>query len=121
MVGPIRDHHARLGGAPGAEVSGVELVHGGKRVHYQNGTIYQNPGGQTAWVVGAIGERYHQLQGPAGWLGFPLSDEQVLPDGGRVTVFDRGRIYWWADVGAIDINDVSVHYTGFTPSVRPTD
>lgn len=112
MWAPFREHHARLGGAPGAEVSGVESVHGGSRVHYQNGTIYQNPGGHTAWVIGLIGERYDQLAGPAGWLGFPLSDEQTLPDGGKVTVFDRGRIYFWDDVGAIDVNDVVVHYTG---------
>ncbi|MFM9966771.1 MAG: LGFP repeat-containing protein [Planctomycetaceae bacterium] len=45
-------------------------------------------------------------------LGFPISDEQDFSEGGRVSVFQRGAIYWWPDVGAIDLNDVVLHYTG---------
>ena len=110
--GPFLEHHARLNGAPGAPVSGVERVGSGRRIRYQNGAIYERADGGTAWVVGAIGDRYNQLGGPSGWLGFPVRDEEAFPDEGRVSVFERGSIYWWPDVGAIDLNDVVVHYTG---------
>lgn len=109
---PFIEHHGRLNGAPGASVSGVERVASGRRIRYQHGAIYERPDGGMAWVYGAIGERYDQLGGPAGWLGFPVRDEEAFPDEGRVSVFDRGSIYWWPDVGAIDLNDVVVHYTG---------
>ena len=108
----FRDHHTLLGGAPGEAVSGVETVGSGRRVRYQNGVIYERPDGGMAWVHGVIGQRYDQLGGTASWLGFPVRDEEPFPDDGRVSVFDRGSIYWWPDVGAIDLNDVVVHYTG---------
>lgn len=109
---PFKDHVARLDGKPGEPVSGIENVGQGLRVRYQDGTIYQRPDGGTAWVHGAIGERYEQLGNALSWLGLPMTDEMDFPDGGRVNVFERGAIYWWSDVGAIDMNDVVVHYTG---------
>ena len=42
-----------------------------------------------------------------------MSDEEKFDEeGGRVSRFDNGAIYWWVDVGAIELNDVVVHYTG---------
>jgi hypothetical protein len=41
-----------------------------------------------------------------------MSDESDFPEGGRVNVFQGGAIYWWPDTGAIELNDVVVHYTG---------
>jgi hypothetical protein len=35
-----------------------------------------------------------------------------IPDDGRISHFDNGDIYWWPDVGAIELNEVIVHYTG---------
>jgi LGFP repeat len=104
-------HHAQLKHAPGRRISGLESVPGGSRVRYENGTIYARPD-RMVWVHGAIGERYEQLGGPTSWLGLPLSEELSMPEGGRATVFDRGTVYWWPDVGAIDLNEVVVQYTG---------
>lgn len=112
---PFTDKHAQLGGAPGAPMAPdgfPEQAGSGRRVRYQNGAIYERRDGGTAWVYGMIGHRYDELGGPVGWLGMPLTDESDLPEGGRISVFEHGAIYWWPDVGAIDLNDVVVHYTG---------
>jgi len=110
---PFRDHAARLGGAPGAPISAIENAGSGTRVRYQDGVIYQRADGGTAWVHGAIGERYEQLGGAASWLGMPLSDEMAFgDDGGLVTACERGAIYFWGDVGAIELNDIVIQYTG---------
>jgi hypothetical protein len=45
-------------------------------------------------------------------LGFPLSAEMPFADGGRVQLFQKGEIYWWPDVGAIDLNEIVVRYVG---------
>ncbi|MDO6432717.1 hypothetical protein Q4E93_19075 [Flavitalea sp. BT771] len=63
-------------------------------------------------VYGAIGQRYAELGGPNSWLGWPLSDEQDFTDGGRASKFQNGSIYWWPDVGAIELGEVSVRYAG---------
>ncbi|MCU1636091.1 MAG: repeat family protein [Cryobacterium sp.] len=110
---PFRDHFARLGGAPGETISEIETVGNGTRVRYQDGIIYRRADGGTAWVHGAIGARYEQLGGASSWLGMPLSDEMAFgSDDGRVNAFERGAIYFWDDVGAIELNDIIVQYTG---------
>jgi hypothetical protein len=64
-------------------------------------------------VYGAIGEKYDALGGAASWLGLPLADEAPFADDhGRVSVFQHGAIYWWPDLGAIELNDVIFRYTG---------
>lgn len=63
-------------------------------------------------VYGAIEGRYEQLGAATSWLGLPLSDEVPFAEGGRVSTFERSAIYWWSDVGPIDLNDVVVQYTG---------
>lgn len=110
---PFRDHVARLAGAPGEAVSGIETVGNGTRVRYQNGIIYRRADGGTAYVHGAIGARYEQLGGASSWLGMPLTDEMAFDaEDGRVSAFERGAIYFWGDVGAIELNDIIVQYTG---------
>jgi len=101
------------GPIPGARISGIENVPNGRRVRYQNGAIYESRGGVMAWVTGAIAARYEQIGGPSSWLGLPIKDEEAMSEeGGRASVFEHGTVYWWPDVGAIDLNQVSVHYTG---------
>ncbi|TFC61192.1 hypothetical protein E3O62_05875 [Cryobacterium sp. TMT2-15-1] len=110
---PFRDHVARLSGAPGEPVSAIESAGAGTRVRYQDGVIYKRADGGTAWVHGVIGDRYEQLGGASSWLGMPLTDEMAFgDDGGRVSAFERGAIYFWGDVGAIELNDIVVQYTG---------
>ena len=106
----IQRHWETLGGSPGNAVSGVERAGRGYRVRYENGTIYVGAG--AAWVYGAIGARYDEMGGPESWLGLPVADEAEFAEGGRVSVFQNGAIYWWPDVGAIELNEVVVHYTG---------
>nr|WP_315595748.1 hypothetical protein [uncultured Cupriavidus sp.] len=110
----IQRYWNKLKGSPGKAVSDVEAISGGHRIRYEHGAIYMGGSAKhPAWVYGAIGEYYDKLGGPSSWLGFPLTDEQALPDdGGRVSTFEHGAIYWWADTGAIDINNIVVHYTG---------
>lgn len=111
MMDGFNGYHDFLKGAPGKRVSDIEFLQNTRRVRYQNGAIYERPGGY-AWVHGAIGERYNQLGADSSWLGLPVTDEIPMSEGGRANVFDRGTIYWWPDVGAIDLNEVLVHYTG---------
>lgn len=63
-------------------------------------------------VIGAIRDRWLQLGGPGSYLGQPVTDELDFSEGGRVSVFEHGAIYWWPDVGAIDMGEMFVHYTG---------
>src|SRR5512133_3399861 len=105
-----------LGGEPGAaKVAGdaglVQLDSGFFR-EFANGTIYaERSRGKACWVHGAIAGRYAQLGGPRGSLGWPTSDEEDF-DGGRASAFQNGAIYWWPDVGAIDLGNVVVRYAG---------
>lgn len=105
-------HEMMNGVNPGERVSGVEAVGAGHRVRYRKGSIYRSPTGKTGWVYGEIEARYNALGGPTGRLGFPVSDEEPMSEGGRASAFEGGTIYWWPDEGAIDINDIVVTYTG---------
>ena len=97
--------------SPASALSELEAVGGGYRRRYEHGRIYTSPKG-TAWVYGAIGAKYDALGGSKSWLGLPTADEEPFAEGGRASTFEHGAIYWWPDTGAIDLNDVVVHYTG---------
>jgi hypothetical protein len=81
--------------------------------HFSNaGSIYWTPETGANAIYGAIRERWESLGWERSYLGYPISDEVDFPEGGRVNEFQHGGIYWWPDVGAIDLSDVVVHYTG---------
>ncbi len=82
--------------------------------HFNNGgaTIMWSPQSGANGVWGDIRKRWAELGWERSYLGYPTSDEVDFPDGGRVNSFQHGGIYWWPDTGAIDVNDVVVHYTG---------
>jgi LGFP repeat len=63
-------------------------------------------------VVGAIRARWLELGGANSYLRNPVTDEMDYSEGGRVSVFQGGAIYWWPDVGAIDIGEMFVRYQG---------
>lgn len=97
----IRRHAEELGGAPGAEVSGLENVARGDRIRFQHGAIYVGPNTEPAWVYGAIGERYDSLGTSTSLLGLPTTDELPTPRGpGRFNHFEGGSIYWGPFTGA---------------------
>lgn len=115
--GAIRDKWAALGwersllGYPATDEMATPDG-AGRYNHFQYGSIYWTP--QTgAWEVhGAIRDKWAELGWERSFLGYPITDETDFPEGGRVSVFERGAIYWWPDTGAIELNDVVVHYTG---------
>lgn len=101
-----------LGGAPGNPTGDLSAIGDGFYRAYVHGRIYYRPGVTPFYVYGAIGDRYTQLGGPSSWLGWPTSDEQPFDEGGRISKFQFGAIYWWPDTEAIPLGDVVVRYTG---------
>lgn len=70
---------------------------------YANGTVYDSIGIHE--VHGAIRDKYNQLAGPAGFLGYPTTDETGAPDGvGRYNHFQGGSIYWTPQTGAFEVH-----------------
>jgi hypothetical protein len=86
----------------------------GRFNRFQNGMIYWTPGTQAHEIHGDILSRWSDLGFERSYLGYPISDEVEYgdPDGGRASFFERGGIYWWPDIGPVDLRDVVVHYTG---------
>lgn len=84
----------------------------GRFNHFERGSIYWTYGPGAKIVAGAIRDRWSVLGWERSWLGFPISDEQDYAEGGRVSVFQNGSIYWWDDTGAIDMGEVAVRYKG---------
>ncbi|HZR96057.1 MAG TPA: hypothetical protein VFA56_10200 [Gaiellaceae bacterium] len=98
----------------------IPITHGFKETHgfkrnYSNGTIYWKSYGTAFWVEQSTDVRYDQLGGPRSFLGWPLSDFVVDPDdsGSGVTRFEGGAIYYWPDVGAIEMREVALRFVGF--------
>lgn len=84
-----------------------EIVHAdgvGRHQEFQGGAIYvafQNAIGST--ITGAIRDKWNSVGAhtPGSLLGYPTSDEIMLPDGqGRMNRFERGVIYWHPSRGA---------------------
>ena len=105
-----------LNGAPGsAKISddnGLITIEEGYYREYDAGRIYYKRSLAAFWVYGDIGEKYTQLGGPSGWLGWPTSDELPFAQEGRVSTFQKGAIYWWPDTRAIELGNISVRYKG---------
>jgi hypothetical protein len=102
-----------LGDGPGEPAGDLVKIGSGYYRQYNDGRIYCNlADGTTFWVHRWLDERYTQLDGPDGWLGWPTSDEQDFSEGGRASTFQNGAIYWWPDTGAIELGNISLHYKG---------
>ncbi len=84
----------------------------GQYNHFQGGSIYWSPSTGAFEVHGAIRDRWASLGWEQSFLGYPVSNEMDFDAGGRISVFQHGVIYWWPDVGAIELRDVIIHYTG---------
>jgi hypothetical protein len=84
----------------------------GRFNHFRGGSIYWTPQTGAHEVHGMIRDRWAQLGWEKSYLGYPVSDEERFDQGGRVSLFQGGQLYWWPDTGAIDLRDVVVHYTG---------
>src|SRR5215213_9401599 len=94
---------AVIGSSAGNPVGPVEFGGGssdGYYRRYQNGVMYQKPPAGPCWVHGSILAKYVALDGEAGFLGYPTTDETPTPGGaGRYNHFERGSIYWTYKTG----------------------
>ncbi|HZH22697.1 MAG TPA: hypothetical protein VEZ18_21135 [Geodermatophilus sp.] len=100
---PIDAAYERLGGATtlGKPTSDhvCGLRDGGCRRTYAGGAIYWSLRTGAHVVRGAILQRWLQLGGHAGALGYPTGDDVAVP-GGYKTDFAGGSIYWSSATGA---------------------
>lgn len=72
----------------------------GRRQHFTGSTIYWRLN-EAYSIGGAIADKWHTLGAEQGLLGYPISDERILPDGvGRMNRFENGVIYWHPTTGA---------------------
>lgn len=72
---------------------------------FEHGTIVWRRDLGAFDVYGAIHQRWRQLGGTAGFLGFPRSGEEpAARSGGRQNRFEGGLILWHADVGAFEVH-----------------
>jgi uncharacterized protein with LGFP repeats len=94
----------------GLPLSDEQPVRGGCKSEFEWATLYWSPDSGAREVHGAIRDRYHRLGGPAGFLGFPTSDESDVlnrngrPSGGKVSRFQHGTIYWTGRTGAVEVH-----------------
>ena len=61
---------------------------------FQNGPIYFSAKSGAHRVLGLILGKYAQLGFENSFLGFPVAEEQPLVNGGRISRFEGGNIYW---------------------------
>lgn len=98
----------------GAPIGGPQEIPGGYVQQYQNATAYGLAWGVPHEVEGAIRDKYNQLGGAGGFLGFPTTDETTCPDGvGRFNHFNGGSIYYHPSLGAFQIGGlIEVEWNG---------
>lgn len=76
----------------------------GKYSEFEGCTIFWKAGVGAFEVHGHIREKYMQLNGPIGKLGFPTSDESDIPNyagTGRINSFEKGCINWYGSWNSI--------------------
>jgi peptidoglycan/xylan/chitin deacetylase (PgdA/CDA1 family) len=105
---PIDEHYQQLGGSSsflGAPIGSEYAVAGGRGQDYQGGSIYWSSATGAREVHGGIRAKYLGLGGPAGFLGFPLTDETSTSGGaGRFNDFAGGSIFWSPATGAHEVH-----------------
>lgn len=105
----IKEKVAILGEGPAgtrAPIAEVEAIgRGGFVQRYSTGNVYWHADTGAKWVYGAILTKYLQLNGPAGFLGFPVTDELATSgDRGRTSTFQGGCIYFSTHSGANEVH-----------------
>lgn len=80
-------------------------ANGGRKQEFQGGTIYWHLN-EGYFVGGAIRDKWNTVGAEGGFLGYPVTDEQGTPNGGRFNRFEHGAIYWSAATGAQAMSDV---------------
>ena len=80
---------------------GAQVV--GKFSEFERCTIYWSSATGAFEAHGDIRQKFRDLGGPAGTLGFPTSDEQDIPGiaGGRFNTFQNGSLLWYGSLASI--------------------
>lgn len=128
MLNPIRNKWASLNwenGFLGLPVNDTFPVYGSNGMlgafnMFERGAIFTSVLG-TYEVHGQILSK--MLDVGVQTIGLPMSDEQDFSDdGGKVSEFQQGQIYWWADTGPIAIKGrIRVSYAGLHMHERTDD
>ncbi|MBC2644407.1 MULTISPECIES: endonuclease/exonuclease/phosphatase family protein [unclassified Rhodococcus (in: high G+C Gram-positive bacteria)] len=98
-LGPIVLKWAALGGPDGflGKAVGNEQPNPdgrGRRQRFEHGHIYWSPTTGAHEIHGNIFTKWESLGWENGILGYPTSDEQDEPGGGRISNFEHGSIRW---------------------------
>jgi len=77
----------------------------GKFSEFERCTIYWSSATGAFEVHGDIRQKFRDLRGPVGELGFPTSDEQNIPGaaGGLFNTFQHGSLLWYGSLASIVI------------------
>jgi uncharacterized protein with LGFP repeats len=59
---------------------------------FDGGVLIYRTGSPVYFVWGKIRDQWNKLDGSQGKLGYPTSDEQILPDGSFKSVFEHGTV-----------------------------
>lgn len=65
---------------------------GGVFQQFEGGVIVHQAESYVVW--GKIRDKWNELGGSQGKLGYPTSDETDTPDGGKQTIFQHGTVTW---------------------------
>ena len=64
----------------------------GSYQQFDGGVLIYKNGGPVYFVWGKIRDQWNKLDASQGKLGYPTSDEQILPDGSFKSVFEHGTV-----------------------------
>ncbi len=78
----------------GFPVADERAVRGGAAVELQGGAIYWSSATGAHVVRGDILAKWRQWGAESGSLGFPTGDDTAAPNGGYLTTFRGGTVYW---------------------------
>jgi uncharacterized protein with LGFP repeats len=92
VTGPIRVKYDALRCAPGLPTSARLAVAGGNRQSFAVGRIYHKDTAGAHWLHGSVLAYYLDQGGPAGLLGFPITDVQTQSDGSTTATFEGGTV-----------------------------
>jgi hypothetical protein len=106
VEGPIYLHYLEVASTLGSPTADEEPVPGGRRQAFEHGDIYWKSGGKAVAVQGAIRQRWLDLGGVSGPLGYPLTDEAPVLNGpmpARTALFENGSIFASDATGAWEL------------------
>lgn len=104
-IGEALTNNPRLGGQMGACISQeYDGAKAGKVQDFRGGRAYWSEGTGAHFLWGRIGALYVEMDATNSWLGYPMSEEQVISGGmGRFVAFENGNIYWTHETGAVAV------------------